>query len=212
MGQQHSQKNPTLKTRTYLYLWGKITLYPLHFSIHKQCRYDPARPDSTAAQPGWFHGYTRYDPSIHPCNCAILEGKCITSMNTSAPVSLCMSIRQWKNPEKNSSIPHLGVNKVNRFEWTLRFTVTKSNYHVVVFIMECIYTNNIVTTIFGWKLKPKCVLSAFCLFSCKFHWKYTCDRNWTKSVSSSADSFLERCHPYDIQGKFYILGCLRPRS
>lgn len=71
VGQQVGQRNPPYKQGNCL--WCKITFCPLLLSVHKQCGYDPARPDSTAAQPGWFHGYTRY-LSIHLSVCLSVCG------------------------------------------------------------------------------------------------------------------------------------------
>lgn len=58
-GSANQLMEPTAIKQGY-YLWCNVTVCPLLLSVYKQRRYDPARPDSTSAQPGRFHGYTRY--------------------------------------------------------------------------------------------------------------------------------------------------------
>lgn len=72
--------------------------YSLIFSVHQQCRYDPTRPDAAPAQPGWFHGYTRYllsmppslpPPSLHP-----------SAHHSSVNVNMMLQQRRQLYPER----------------------------------------------------------------------------------------------------------------
>lgn len=112
---KHHNKTDTLKDAlTHISLSNSDVWYYVLFllSVHEQRWYNPAGPDSTAAQPGRFHGYTGYSLPTHPS----------FFLSVFLPARSSHVVIEWQQIKSSPLIVlHLSIHPVS----TVRFCPTK---------------------------------------------------------------------------------------